>query len=88
MNSRARPFGPLGRQIDFIRKSAIPLAMVGLLNALPDTQLWKRLQREGRLIGRSFRKQYELLPEFQDANGSGCANSGLSVDHADHILST
>src|SRR5262249_51961800 len=39
------------RQIDFIRKSAIPLAMVGLLNALPDTQLWKRLEGEGRLLG-------------------------------------
>ncbi len=39
------------RQIDFIRKSAIPLAMVGLLNALPDTQLWRRLEREGRLLG-------------------------------------
>ena len=39
------------RQIDFIRDSAIPLAMVGLLNALPDTQLWKRLEREGRLLG-------------------------------------
>jgi radical SAM superfamily enzyme YgiQ (UPF0313 family) len=39
------------RQIDFIRKSAIPLAMVGLLNALPGTQLWKRLNREGRLLG-------------------------------------
>jgi Domain of unknown function (DUF4070) len=39
------------RQIDFIRKSAIPLAMVGLLNALPETQLWKRLDREGRLLG-------------------------------------
>src|SRR5690349_6263482 len=39
------------RQIDFIRKSAIPLAMVGLLNALPDTQLWKRLEREQRLLG-------------------------------------
>src|SRR5205807_204861 len=24
---------------------------VGLLNALPDTQLWKRLEREGRLLG-------------------------------------
>ncbi len=41
------------RQIDFIRKSAIPLAMVGLLNALPDTQLWRRLKREGRLIDES-----------------------------------
>src|SRR4026208_216143 len=39
------------RQIDFIRKSAIPMAMVGLLNALPDTQLWRRLEREGRLLG-------------------------------------
>jgi len=25
--------------------------MVGLLNALPETQLWKRLEREGRLLG-------------------------------------
>ena len=39
------------RQIRFIRESAIPLAMVGLLNALPDTQLWRRLEREGRLLG-------------------------------------
>jgi len=41
------------RQIDFIRKSAIPLAMVGLLNALPNTQLWRRLKSEGRLIEES-----------------------------------
>lgn len=38
------------RMIDFIRKSAIPFAMVGLLMALPETQLWKRLSREGRLL--------------------------------------
>jgi len=30
------------RQIDFIQKSAIPLAMVGLLNALPGTRLWSQ----------------------------------------------
>ena len=41
------------RQINFIRDSAIPLAMVGLLNALPSTQLWRRLEREGRLLGES-----------------------------------
>jgi radical SAM superfamily enzyme YgiQ (UPF0313 family) len=45
------PIDIFDRQIDFIRKSAIPLAMVGLLNALPDTQLWRRLEREGRLLG-------------------------------------
>ena len=41
------------RQIRFIRESAIPLAMVGLLTALPDTQLWHRLAREGRLLAES-----------------------------------
>lgn len=41
------------RQIDFIRDSAIPLAMVGLLTAIPDTQLWRRLKKEGRLLGES-----------------------------------
>ena len=41
------------RQINFIRESAIPLAMVGLLTALPQTQLWRRLQREGRLLEES-----------------------------------
>ncbi|HZS08475.1 MAG TPA: DUF4070 domain-containing protein [Blastocatellia bacterium] len=41
------------RQINFIRDSAIPLAMVGLLTALPDTQLWRRLRREGRLLEES-----------------------------------
>jgi radical SAM superfamily enzyme YgiQ (UPF0313 family) len=39
------------RQIEFIRESAIPIAMVGMLNALPDTQLWHRLEKEGRLLG-------------------------------------
>ncbi|MCA1849663.1 MAG: B12-binding domain-containing radical SAM protein [Acidobacteria bacterium] len=39
------------RQIDFIRESAIPMAMVGILSALPDTQLWRRLRKEGRLLG-------------------------------------
>ena len=41
------------RQINFIRESAIPLAMVGLLTALPDTQLWRRLEREGRMLKES-----------------------------------
>jgi len=41
------------RMIHFIRESAIPLAMVGLLTALPNTQLWRRLSGEGRLLGES-----------------------------------
>jgi radical SAM superfamily enzyme YgiQ (UPF0313 family) len=38
------------RQVDFIEKGAIPLAMVGLLQALPGTQLHRRLMNEGRLV--------------------------------------
>lgn len=38
------------RQVKFIQESGIPLAMVGLLAALPDTQLWRRLEKEGRLL--------------------------------------
>ncbi|MBA3767907.1 MAG: B12-binding domain-containing radical SAM protein [Acidobacteria bacterium] len=41
------------QQIKFIRESAIPMAMVGMLMVLPDTQLWRRLTREGRLLGES-----------------------------------
>ena len=35
--------------IEFIEEAAIPVAMVGLLYALPNTQLTRRLEREGRL---------------------------------------
>jgi len=37
------------RQIEFIQKSGIVSAMVGLLQAFPGTQLYRRLQDEGRL---------------------------------------
>jgi radical SAM superfamily enzyme YgiQ (UPF0313 family) len=39
------------RQVEFIQKSGIVTAMVGLLNAPPATRLYERLKREGRLIG-------------------------------------
>jgi hypothetical protein len=39
------------RQIDFIQKSGIVTAMVGLLQAPSGTRLYKRLKNEGRLIG-------------------------------------
>jgi len=41
------------RQVDFIQKSGIVTAMVGLLNALPDTRLHARLKGEGRLTADS-----------------------------------
>jgi len=39
------------RQIDFIQKSGIVTAMVGLLQAPAGTRLYQRLKREGRLLG-------------------------------------
>jgi radical SAM superfamily enzyme YgiQ (UPF0313 family) len=34
----------------FVEETAIPLAMVGVLQALPNTALWQRLAAEGRLL--------------------------------------
>ena len=39
------------RQIDFIQKSGIVTAMVGMLQAPAGTRLYERLKREGRLLG-------------------------------------
>lgn len=52
------------RQIDFIRQSAIPMAMVGLLSALPQTQLWRRLEREGRLLNEGSGNNTEASLNF------------------------
>ncbi len=38
------------RQINFIQKSGIVTAMVGLLNALPKTRLYQRLKKNNRLL--------------------------------------
>jgi len=41
------------RVIEFIRHAAIPVSMVGILSALPGTQLTRRLLKEGRLLTES-----------------------------------
>jgi len=38
------------RIVDFMEATAIPKAMVGMLQALPSTALWQRLQQEDRLL--------------------------------------
>ncbi len=56
------------RQVAFIQESAIPLAMVGLLQALPGTQLYRRLLKEGRLIqdgdGDNFDCNLNFVPKM------------------------
>jgi radical SAM superfamily enzyme YgiQ (UPF0313 family) len=38
------------RQFEFIQRTGVVTAMVGLLNALPQTGLYRRLAREGRIL--------------------------------------
>jgi radical SAM superfamily enzyme YgiQ (UPF0313 family) len=45
-------------QLRFISSLPIPLAMVGLLTALPGTALWRRLEHEGRLRALSSGDQF------------------------------
>jgi radical SAM superfamily enzyme YgiQ (UPF0313 family) len=56
------------RQVEFIQESAIPLAMVGLLLALPGTQLYCRLLREGRILdeghGDNMRPRLNFIPKM------------------------
>ena len=42
--------GVFEAQRSFIQASGIGVAMLGLLQAIPGTQLWRRLEKEGRLL--------------------------------------
>ncbi|MFZ3323788.1 MAG: DUF4070 domain-containing protein [Usitatibacter sp.] len=48
------PLDIFSRQFDFIQRSGVVTAMVGLLTALPQTRLHERLARDGRLLARSI----------------------------------
>jgi radical SAM superfamily enzyme YgiQ (UPF0313 family) len=54
------------RQLAFISKLPVARAMVGLLMALPGTQLWRRLEQEGRLRGPPSGDQFSR-PNFVPA---------------------
>lgn len=52
------------RQRRFIQESGIVTAMVGLLTALPQTRLFARLKREGRLLGESTGNNVDAVLNF------------------------
>jgi len=56
------------RMVEFIQKSGIPIAMVGLLQAMPGTQLFRRLGREGRILdaghGNNTSEHLNFLPHM------------------------
>jgi radical SAM superfamily enzyme YgiQ (UPF0313 family) len=59
------------RMVEFIQKSGIPIAMVGLLQAMPGTQLFRRLRREGRILdaghGDNTEDKLNFLPRMDAA---------------------
>jgi radical SAM superfamily enzyme YgiQ (UPF0313 family) len=59
------------RMVDFIQKSGIPIAMVGLLQAMPGTQLFRRLWKEGRILdtgqGDNTTDRLNFLPHMDAA---------------------
>jgi radical SAM superfamily enzyme YgiQ (UPF0313 family) len=57
-------------QINFIQKSGIVTAMVGILNAPPETRLYKRLEKENR-----------ILPGFSGDNTDGETNFVTKMPH-------
>ena len=58
------------RMVEFIQKSGIPVAVVGLLQAVPGTQLFRRLGKEGRILaghGDNTDDKLNFIPQM-DAN--------------------
>ena len=53
------------RQFEFIQKSGVATAMVGLLSALPETPLHARMQAEGRLLDDSTGNNTEAVLNFK-----------------------
>ncbi|MCU0961120.1 MAG: B12-binding domain-containing radical SAM protein [Pirellulaceae bacterium] len=53
------------RQFDFIQRSGVVTAMVGLLTALPETRLYRRLMQEGRLETASTGNNTEAALNFR-----------------------
>lgn len=53
------------QQFDFIQRSGVVTAMVGLLSALPQTRLYHRLKKEGRLEADSTGNNTEAVLNFR-----------------------
>ncbi|MBI2958784.1 MAG: DUF4070 domain-containing protein [Betaproteobacteria bacterium] len=52
------------RQFEFIQQSGVVTAMVGLLTALPQTELYRRLAREGRILAETCGNNTDAAVNF------------------------
>lgn len=71
------------RQIRFIQEIGVVSAMVGVLNAVPKTRLWHRLQAENRLLGESSGDNTDGSTNFVPVMGRDMLREGYK-----HILAT
>jgi radical SAM superfamily enzyme YgiQ (UPF0313 family) len=66
------------RQWEFIQKSGIATAMVGLLNAPRGTRLYSRLEREGRLTGQTTGDNVDGSTNFIPRMDAGALREGYA----------
>ena len=52
------------RQFDFIQRTGVVTAMVGLLTALPETALYRRLVGEGRIVAETHGNNTDAVLNF------------------------
>ena len=52
------------RIVQFVEQTGIPMAMFSMLQALPNTALWHRLEKEGRLLDRGANINQTTLMNF------------------------
>ncbi len=69
-------------QIDFIQKSGIVAAMVGLLNVSPKTRLYKRLKKSNRLL------DHKNTPELSELNFIPKMETKTLIDGYNDVLKT
>jgi radical SAM superfamily enzyme YgiQ (UPF0313 family) len=70
-------------QVAFIQEAGIPMAMVGLLTAIRGTDLYDRLEREGRLLAESSGNNVEIALNFRPE-----LERGVLVDGYRRVLAT
>jgi radical SAM superfamily enzyme YgiQ (UPF0313 family) len=56
---------------EFVERTSIPTTVVSMLQALPRTAMWERLEREGRLRGEDARLNRETLMNFEPTRPVG-----------------
>jgi radical SAM superfamily enzyme YgiQ (UPF0313 family) len=57
--------------VDIIKGGSVVMSMIGLLYALPNTQLRRRLKRENRLLESTVQQQYSLVSTEIDQTTTG-----------------